>query len=450
MRPLDSFRFTVFNREIEVFGLTEDTWYQDLKSKGVWIEFDVSMLAYLISPDAVCLDVGANIGMVTIPLSMLAPKGHVYAFEGSPETTLALQETVKANGLSNVSVFNTVVGKDREQVKFFDTPEVRSSGHYIPLSLEREVTSLWQDSLKVLTCETNSIDHLVDELGMERVDFIKLDVEGAELDVLAGARETLRRFKPIVMMEFNSYAFAHLREIAPRRALRQILDTFDEVFYFKDRSKELVRLQDTERAREKFLHDNLFGSFLDELLCAFNGAELCKAAQFERAKIADEIERGRSEKDREAIAKEAAFITAIDKLRQEASDKDAAVTAVVAQLQQEAAEKETAYIAAITELRQQAADKDAAYIAAITELRQQAADKDAAVTAVVAQLQQEAAEKETAYIAAITELRQQVAARDAAIAELQGGLRLWLRRLTPRRLRQRLRRLADGDAFAPH
>ncbi len=104
MRPLDSFRFTVFNREIEVFGLTEDTWYQDLKSKGVWIEFDVSMLAYLISPDAVCLDVGANIGMVTIPLSMLAPKGHVYAFEGSPETTLALQETVKAGWSGSISL----------------------------------------------------------------------------------------------------------------------------------------------------------------------------------------------------------------------------------------------------------------------------------------------------------------------------------------------------------
>jgi len=276
MRTLESGKITVFNRAFDVYGYSDDTWYQDVKSKGVWQEFRLANLAYFVGPNDICLDLGANVGMMTLALAMLAPKGHVYAFEGSPETTAALQQTIKGNGLTNVDAFNYVMGRGAEKVKFFDMPDVRSSGHYVPASNDRQTTSLWQDTSQVLQYETKSIDGLVEELNIPRVDFIKIDVEGAELDVLAGAKKTLEKFHPIVVMEFNSYALMHLREIPPRRALKEIFEIFEEVYYFKSRTEALVRLENTERSRERFLHDNLFGGFADDLLCTFKGAELVK------------------------------------------------------------------------------------------------------------------------------------------------------------------------------
>lgn len=283
MRELESGKITVFNRQFDVYGYSDDTWYQDVKSKGVWQEFRLANLAYLINPTDICLDLGANVGMMTLALAMLAPKGHVYAFEGSPETTLALQETVKKNGLSNTDAYNCVLGRASEKVKFFDMPDVRSSGHYVPMDLQRETTSLWQDTSHAIISETKSIDGLVKELNIPKVDFIKIDVEGAELDVLAGGQETLKKFKPIVIMEFNSYALMHLREIVPRKALAKIFEVFDDVYYFKSRTEALVRLENTEKARERFLHDNLFNGFADDLLCTFKGAEMIKPALMAQA-----------------------------------------------------------------------------------------------------------------------------------------------------------------------
>jgi FkbM family methyltransferase len=276
MRQLESAPITILGRQFEVFGYGDDAWYQDVKKRGSFHEFNLQHLQGVIAPDDVCLDLGANIGMITLALSLLAPVGHVYAFEGSAETTRALNETLRANGLTNVSAGNVIIGRSRERVNFFDIPGMRSSGHYVPADTTRNAASA-QGSSQVVQRETKSVDQLVEELGLKRLDFIKIDVEGAELDVLNGAAETFKRFSPLVVMEFNSYAFMHLREIAPRQALRQIMNVFSDVYYFKGRTGEVVQLENSDDARETFLHNNLFNGFVDDLLCVFEGTRLARS-----------------------------------------------------------------------------------------------------------------------------------------------------------------------------
>jgi FkbM family methyltransferase len=277
MRQLEDNPVTILGRKFDVFGYSDDAWYQEVKRAGSFHEFNLEYLQYLVAPDDICLDLGANIGMITLALSALVPNGHVYAFEGSPETTQALKETLRANKITNASAENTVVGRTAERVKFFDIPDMRSSGHYVPESNTREIAPISQggDS-QIVVSETKSVDQIVRELGLQRLDFMKIDVEGAELDVLSGAAETFRKFSPLVVMEFNSYAFVHLREIAPREALRQMFDCFDEIYYFKNRTGELVQLENSAKAREQFLHDNLFHGFVDDLLCAFKETRMVR------------------------------------------------------------------------------------------------------------------------------------------------------------------------------
>lgn len=280
MSRLECADVKIFDRVFKVYGFDDDAWYQGVKRNGTYGEFNQSNLAQLIGPSDVCLDLGANVGMMTLAMAMLSPRGHVYAFEGSPQTTQALTETVKANNLDNVSAFSTILGRGNEKVKFFDAPEMRAAGFYVSMDTSRELprqgTSNSPNNFQVIISETKSVDSLVSELGLSRVDFIKIDVEGAELDVLEGARDTLMRFKPIVVMEFNSYTYTMLREIPPRRALKKILETFDDVYYYKNRTGCCIRIGDTEAEQEQFLHDNLSNGFVDDLLCCFRGADLLK------------------------------------------------------------------------------------------------------------------------------------------------------------------------------
>src|SRR5262245_39235215 len=118
-------------REFQVFGYANDHWFQNLIRQGTWNEFTLSHLGQLVSPTDICLDIGANLGIMTLALSVSAHKGHVYAFEASPDTCEALKRTVQANGLTNVSAHNVVVGRQTDKVKFFDVPDVRSSSFYV-------------------------------------------------------------------------------------------------------------------------------------------------------------------------------------------------------------------------------------------------------------------------------------------------------------------------------
>src|SRR5262249_54216355 len=193
--------------------------YQSVREQGVWNEFTLSHLSQFIAPTDICLDIGANVGTMTLALAMCADQGHVYAFEASPETTAALKRTLDANALPNASAHNVVVGRPSEKVKFFDIPDVRSSGFYVTMDSTRNLPASSQDAFNLVASETKSVDQLVRELNIPRVDFMKIDVEGAELDVLAGAVETITKFRPKVIMEFNSYELVHIREIIRRRPL---------------------------------------------------------------------------------------------------------------------------------------------------------------------------------------------------------------------------------------
>jgi FkbM family methyltransferase len=283
MSQLECGKIRIFDREFDFFGYTNDTWYQSVKNQGIWNEFTLDHLSQFVAPTDICLDIGANVGTMTLALSMCAHKGHVYAFEASPDTTAALKRTLDSNGLGNASAHNVVVGRQSEKVKFFDMPDVRSSGFYVTMDSTRNIPALCQETFNLVASETKSVDQLVRELNIPRVDFVKIDVEGAELDVLAGANETISRFRPKVIMEFNSYALVHIREIIPRHALANICNIFDEIHYFQDRTGYLIPLPKTESDLETFLHNNLLNGCVDDLLCTFRGAKLGRV--FPKGKI---------------------------------------------------------------------------------------------------------------------------------------------------------------------
>lgn len=153
-------------------------------------------LAYL-GPGAVAIDIGANLGEWTVPFARaVGPAGRVLAAEPAPRAAAALEATLGANGLHQVQVMRCAVG-DHDGFAEFAVPVVTSA---------RSDTGTAKigaagPGCKALRVALRSLDLLAAEHGLDRTDLIKIDVEGYERQVLDGAKATLGRFRPTLVIE---------------------------------------------------------------------------------------------------------------------------------------------------------------------------------------------------------------------------------------------------------
>ncbi len=155
-----------------------------------------------VESDWVCLDIGANVGYHSILLARLASEGLVFAFE--PTSTFEmLQQNIDHAGVGNV----TPVKRAISSRKWFGSDEIYR---------------IWGSRPERIETEFDTIDSFVSEMGLHRVDLIKIDIDGFDLDALWGSQETLRRFSPVVVVELN-HALA-TRGQTPSHALSWMLE----------------------------------------------------------------------------------------------------------------------------------------------------------------------------------------------------------------------------------
>jgi FkbM family methyltransferase len=177
------------------------------------------LLARLVRPDDHICDVGAHIGAVSLALAALAPAGRVDAFEPSPTSAALLAGNARANGLGNVHV---------HQLAMLDTP---GPAHLrrTPFSAGSFVAAA-EDGLAEPVAAT-SLDAWAAETGLERLDLLKLDVEGAELRVLAGAAATLARHRPTIVVECNPPALRRVGGAGPEQLVAALADRYPRVWW---------------------------------------------------------------------------------------------------------------------------------------------------------------------------------------------------------------------------
>jgi FkbM family methyltransferase len=166
---------------------------------GVWDDAMRDALLARLPSNAVVLDVGANVGAWTAPIARrLRAGGRVFAFEPVPENRRRLEGTILANRLENVVVLACALG-DAE--------------HPVGMWLRSSVTGAQSGTAAIVpagdaahvTVPMRTLDGWAAEAGLSRLDFIKLDVDGSELMVLAGAASSISRFRPLVLAEFDEY-----------------------------------------------------------------------------------------------------------------------------------------------------------------------------------------------------------------------------------------------------
>jgi FkbM family methyltransferase len=177
-----------------LYRLISDDEYVDTIGK----EFEpdsVRLYRALIRQSDVVLDIGANVGCTAILFGDLAAT--VCAFEPSPSTFSFLQQNVAISGKENVRLHNYGLGSESETATLTFSKNNRSGGF---VSKTQASAGHVIENIAI-----RRLDEVVGELGLARIDFIKIDVEGFEGHVLRGANEALAKHRPTVVSELNHW-----------------------------------------------------------------------------------------------------------------------------------------------------------------------------------------------------------------------------------------------------
>ena len=153
----------------------------------------------LLGRDDVFYDVGANVGFFAVAgARRVGPAGAVYAFEPVPENATAIRESAALNGLANVEVIESAAGRTAGRERLLLVEDLSWS------HLER----LGQHPRTRATVDIDvvAIDDLVADGRIRPPDLVKIDVEGAEIDVLEGMRRTIAEHRPAIVCELHGTA----------------------------------------------------------------------------------------------------------------------------------------------------------------------------------------------------------------------------------------------------
>ena len=145
----------------------------------------------------IVVDIGAHIGLYTIITSKrVGPNGKIIAIEANPDNFEMLNRNVKLNQLTNVTTLNCAVYSQETKIKLYLAGEGLNRTKYNTLMAERAS----EGKEKFVEVNADTLDHLIRLQGISEVNWIKIDVEGAEYEVLKGASNIISHSKDISLL----------------------------------------------------------------------------------------------------------------------------------------------------------------------------------------------------------------------------------------------------------
>jgi FkbM family methyltransferase len=161
-------------------------------------ENDFFFFLKLLPENGVVLDIGANIGIMSIPLCKRVPKGMVYAFEPMPDNYLTLQKVINLFRKENIYVFRCALGDENKTIEMI-LPVVGSVKNQGLSHVVHESLTDFNEGIKFSTLQ-RTLDSIATEI---KIPFhaIKMDVENFEYFVFKGGIECLEKYKPIIYCE---------------------------------------------------------------------------------------------------------------------------------------------------------------------------------------------------------------------------------------------------------
>lgn len=148
---------------------------------------------FLPKPGNYVIDAGAGVGEYTHVASLaVGREGKVISIEASSEPFAYLKKNSARSPLKNISAMKAALGEKKGSIRMF-----RPVGTSFVDSVKKD----WSGPTFSYSVKSVTVDGIVRQMKLERLDLLKLDIEGSELSALAGAKETLRKLRPRIMIE---------------------------------------------------------------------------------------------------------------------------------------------------------------------------------------------------------------------------------------------------------
>lgn len=188
--------YFMFNKEIknkignyrECINLLYDINYRFLKPETLKGTYDVGKY-YEVKEGGVVLELGAYIGMYAIKMAQIVgKKGKVLAVESMRRNFEILKKNISNNNLDNIIAINKAVWHEKGVLKFYSNKKQDNS------AINGVV-----DTKNTIDVQSDTVDNIVKENNLTRVDFVRIQVNGAEKNVLEGMEETFK-LKPVIML----------------------------------------------------------------------------------------------------------------------------------------------------------------------------------------------------------------------------------------------------------
>jgi FkbM family methyltransferase len=188
---------------ITLFGrnfLVSNNYHEALDLIDTIIATDQYCAARFLKGDSVIIDAGANIGAFSVFAATLAPHGSIYAFEPGPRAFELLRQNTAA--YQNIYGYNCGLGNI-------------SKRHKLCLHSQDTVKSTYEDSRcrpiaqnqgAIIDSQVITLDEFVSRENITRLDFIKIDTEGYEAKIIEGARNTIKKYRPVIVMAAYHHA----------------------------------------------------------------------------------------------------------------------------------------------------------------------------------------------------------------------------------------------------
>ena len=169
-----------------------------LIEQGAYEWAETSLLPKFVKRGSIAVNVGANVGYYSLLLSRLVGhRGHIYAFEPLPINFERLKINIDIN-VDNVTPYNLALGDAPKISRYKFNPSINGGipnfGGFSMVGTESEDGNI--------VIETITLDDFVQQRAIQDIRFLKIDVEGFESQVLNGARATVQRFRPTIMVEY--------------------------------------------------------------------------------------------------------------------------------------------------------------------------------------------------------------------------------------------------------
>ena len=181
----------------------------DIRNRAEWSAYmqgdhDAAVAAALehyLGPSGVGLDIGANVGLMSLPLAKSRPGAQIHSFEPNPEAVSALRYATVANGINNVQIHSFAIG-DVDSEAELRIPRTNAGAASLVPTKDAGVFPT-----KRVLVPVRSFMGWWRDVGQPNVDVVKIDVEGFEPEVVAGMWPMLQDIRPVLIIEMTPDLF---------------------------------------------------------------------------------------------------------------------------------------------------------------------------------------------------------------------------------------------------